>query len=262
MTVEGRLLEVVILLGTRFRLIVVFLTLALAVVPGRASEMIMATDDWPPFRISSEAGLTGLDLEFIEEIVRRTEADLKVIKMPWGRGLASMESGSVDVMTGLAYREDRAKYIAYTDTPYFKCTTAFYTVTGRGDEIRSYEDLYKHQIGYVLHSAYFERFDADQTLDKVGVPQEQTLVDMLVKERFAVMIGTDCQVDYHIERLGLSEAIEKTPYNPGNKVDLYLGVSKRSAWASRLNELNEAVRMLLEEGFVDKIAREYYGGQS
>lgn len=262
MIAEGRLQEVVVLLGARFRLIVTFLSVALAIVPARASEMILATDDWPPFRISSDAGLIGLDLDLIEEIARRTDTGLRVIKMPWGRGLASMESGAVDVMTGLAYREERAKYIAYTDTPYFKCTTAFYTVAGRGDQIRSYEDLYRHQIGYVLHSAYFERFDADQGLDKVGVPQEQTLVDMLVKGRFAVMIGTDCQVDYHIERLGLSEAIEKTPYNPGNKVDLYLGVSKRSDWAARLDELNEVVRELLEEGFIDKVAQEYYGGQS
>ncbi|MES0882874.1 substrate-binding periplasmic protein [Roseibium sp. SCP14] len=262
MTVEGWLLEVVVLLGARVRLIGAFLSVALAIVPARASDMVMATDDWPPFRISSDAGLIGLDLEFIEEVARRTDAGLKVIKMPWGRGLASMESGAVDVMTGLAYRDDRAKYIAYTDTPYFKCTTAFYTVTGRGDQIRSYEDLYRHQIGYVLHSAYFERFDADQNLDKIGVPQEQTLVDMLVKERFAVMIGTDCQVDYHVERLGLSGSIEKTPYNPGNKVDLYLGVSKRSEWALRLDELNRVVKELLEEGFVDRIAQEFYGGRS
>lgn len=234
----------------------------IAIVPVRASEMTLATDDWPPFRISADSGLIGLDLDFIDEIARRTGADLRVIKMPWGRALTSMQSGAVDVMTGLAYRDERAKYIAYTETPYFKCTTSFYTLAGGGAEIKSYEDLAKHQIGFVLHSAYFDRFDNDTSLDKVGVPQEQTLIDMLVKERFAVMIGTDCQVDYFIERQGLSEKIEKASFNPGNAVDLYLGVSKKSDWAEKIDVLNKAVKDLVDEGFVDKIAQQYYGAQS
>lgn len=239
-----------------------FVVLTMLVLPVRAAEMTLATDDWPPFRISDEKGLIGLDLDLIEEISKRTEADLRVVKMPWGRALTSMQSGAVDVMTGLAYRDERAKYIAYTDTPYFKCTTSFYTLAGREDEIQTYEDLAQHQIGFVLHSAYFDRFDNDTALDKVGVPQEQTLIDMLMRGRFAVMIGTDCQVDYFIERQGLSDKISKTPYNPGNSVDLYLGVSKKSGWAKRLDKLNMVMKELVDEGFVDKIAQEYYGAQS
>lgn len=257
-----RKVEVVVVRVARFWMLLVSWCLVLAVSPARAAELILATDDWPPFRISDEGDLTGLDLEFIDEVARRADADLRVVKMPWGRGLASMESGAVDVMTGLAYRDDRAKYIAYTDTPYFRCSTAFYTIAGRGDAIRTYEDLSKHQIGFVLHSAYFDRFDNDQTLDKVGVPQERTLIEMLMKDRFMVMIGTDCQVDYHIERQGLSGAIEKTAYSPGNSVDLYLGVSRTSEWASRLDQLSDIVKDLLKEGFVDRIARDYYGTQS
>ncbi|CTQ51596.1 Arginine-binding extracellular protein ArtP precursor [Roseibium album] len=238
------------------------LSLAFFILPARASDMTLATDDWPPFRISENDGLIGLDLDLMDEIARRAGADLRVVKMPWGRSLTSMESGTVDVMTGLAYREERAVYIAYTDTPYFNCTTSFYTLAGRENEIQTYEDLTKHQIGFVLHSAYFDQFDNDSSLDKVGVPQEQTLIDMLVKERFAVMIGTDCQVDYFIERQGLSEKIEKAPYNPGNSVDLYLGVSKKSDWAKQLDLLNKVVKELVDEGFVDKIAQQYYGAQS
>lgn len=230
--------------------------------PVRSDEVILATDDWPPFRISSDAGLTGLDLDFMKEVARRTGSDLTVAKMPWGRALTSMQTGDVDVMTGLAYRDERAEYIAYTDTPYFECTTAFYTVAGLADKIRTYEDLARNQVGYVLHSAYFDRFDQDETLDKVGVAQEQILIDMLMKRRFGVMIGTDCQVDYFIKQQGFAGKIEKAPYNPGNSVDLFLGVSKKSDWASRLDELNKVVKELVDEGFVERISHDYYGTQS
>ncbi|MBN8182368.1 MAG: transporter substrate-binding domain-containing protein [Roseibium sp.] len=224
--------------------------------------MIMATDDWPPFRISEGDTFIGLDLDLMDEVARRTEAELRIAKLPWGRALTEMQGGGVDVMTGLAFRPDRAEYIAYTDTPYFRCTTAFYTIKGQADKIRSYEDLAPYQVGYVLHSAYFERFDKDRSLDKVGVAQEQILIDMLMKRRFGIMIGTDCQVDYLIKRQGFADKIEKAPYNPGNSVDLYLGVSKKSGWAAKLDELNRVIKELVDEGFIDKIAKDYYGTHS
>ncbi|MCK7615833.1 substrate-binding periplasmic protein [Roseibium sediminicola] len=242
-----------------------FVGLALTVpllLPVRADELVMATDDWPPFRISNEQGLIGLDLDLIDEIAKRTGASLTIAKMPWGRALTSMQTGDVDVMTGLAYRDERAQYIAYTDTPYFKCTTAFYTIAGQAQKIKTYEDLARYQVGYVLHSAYFDRFDNDVSLDKVGVAQEQILIDMLMKRRFGVMIGTDCQVDYFIKRQGFAGKIEKAPYNPGNAVDLFLGVSKKSDWAGKLDLLNKVVKDLVDEGFVDKISEEYYGTHS
>jgi len=250
------------LLGVCLRFCLALATIAVLLLPARAGNLIMATDDWPPFRISSDQGLIGLDLDLIDEVARRTGSDLTIAKMPWGRALTSMQTGDVDVMTGLAYRDERAEYIAYTDTPYFKCSTAFYTIAGQAHKIKSYEDLGQHQVGFVLHSAYFDRFDNDQSLDKVGVAQEQILIDMLMKRRFGVMIGTDCQVDYFIKRQGFAGKIEKAPYNPGNAVDLFLGVSKKSDWAGKLDLLNTVIKDLVDEGFIDKISREYYGTQS
>lgn len=250
------------MLVSSIRLLVVFAVFAASLLPARADDMVMATDDWPPFRISTEHGLVGLDLDFIDEVARRAGAELTVSKMPWGRGLTSMQSGSVDVMTGLAYRDERAEYIAYTDTPYFKCSTAFYTIAGLADKIQTYEDLADYQIGYVLHSAYFDQFDNDESLDKVGVAQEQILIEMLMRRRFGVMIGTDCQVDYFIKEQGFAGKIEKTPYVPGNSVDLYLGVSKKSEWAEKLDLLNKVVKELVDEGFVEQISQDYYGTHS
>ncbi|POF31767.1 substrate-binding periplasmic protein [Roseibium marinum] len=240
------------------RCLLPLLVFAAATLPAKSAEMLLATDAWSPKRISTSESEAGPDVDLIKEIARRSDADLKVAQMPLGRGLASMQSGAVDVMTGLAYRDEQAKYIVYTDTPYFKCRTAFYTLRGLSKDIRGYPDLSGHQIGYVLHSAYFDRFDKDATLNKIGVPEEQTLMDMLLKRRIAVIIGTDCQFDYYIRRQGLASTVEKAPYSPGSSVDLFLGVSKKSAWAHRIGALNRIIRDLVDEGYVDRIAREYY----
>ena len=227
--------------------------------PTSANEMKVATDDWPPFRISTDNGFEGLDIDILDELERRIGEKINVIKMPWGRGLASMQSGVVDVMIGLAYRDERAVYVDYTDTPYFRCATAFYTRKGNADLIKTYEDLKKQSVGYVLHSAYFERFDKDTELHKVGVAQEQTLIDMMKRGHLEVIIGTDCQVDYFIEQQGLSGTIEKATYNPENSDGLFLGVSKKSPWAGRLDLLSSVMEEMVQEGFVKRKSIDYYG---
>lgn len=228
----------------------------------RADNIRAATDEWPPFRISTDTGFVGLDLDLISEIGQRIQTQIEVIRMPWGRALASMESGAVDIMTGLAYRKERAVYIAYTDTPYYSCETAFYTPASRPAIINRYEDLQDYVVGFVLHSAYFERFDTDQDLQKLGVSKEQILIDMTKRGRLDVMIGTDCQVDYFIKASGLSDKIIKTDYRPGNSVDLFLGVSRQSPWAKRLDELNSVIKSLVDDGTIDDLAKRYYDSPS
>jgi polar amino acid transport system substrate-binding protein len=113
-------------------------------------------------------------------------------------------------------------------------------------------------IGYVLHSAYFDRFDKDDTLNKTGVAGERLLVGMLDRGRLDLMIGTDCQVDYIIKTQGLSGRIVKAAFQPGNSVDLYLGISRKSDWAGRLDEFNVIIKSLVDEGVIDRIASRYY----
>lgn len=235
---------------------------AFAADPVRAADMVMGTDDWPPFRMSGDAGFEGLDLDFIAEVGRRLDANVVAQRYPWGRSLKSMESGAIDIMTGLAYRDERAGYIHYTDTPYYTCSTVFYTPAGMGKQLRSYEDLKTLEIGYVLHSAYFEPFDSDSSLNKVGVAEEGLLIQMLANQRIQAIVGTDCQADYYIAEQQLGDRIDKAAFAPGNDVKLYLGIAKKSPWAGRLDDINAAVKAIVEEGFVDEAAKTYYGPDS
>jgi len=222
----------------------------------------MGTDDWPPFRMRTDWGFVGLDIDLMNEVARRMDISVMALRYPWGRSLKSMEAGTVDLMTGLAYRDERAEYVAYTEPPYFQCSTVFYTQAGQADRLKAYDDLAEMSVGYVLHSAYFERFDQDESLNKIGMAEEINLIEMLKKKRLDAIVGTDCQIDYQIQADNLSDLIEKADYRPGNSVDLYVGISKKSPWANRLDEFNATIRDLVEEGFVEEAAKAYYDPKS
>jgi polar amino acid transport system substrate-binding protein len=133
-----------------------------------------------------------------------------------------------------------------------------YTQKGKGSQIQTYDDLYNYQIGYVLGSAYFEPFNSDTKLKKIGVSQEIQLVKMLASGRLEVIVGTNPNLQYDISQQGLKDKVEKTAYSPPVQTDLFVGVSKKSPLAARMNEINQAVRSLVESGEVNRIAEKYF----
>ena len=67
-----------------------------------------------------------------------------------------------------------------------------------------------------------------------------------------------CQADYQIIQEGYRGAFEKASYKPGNDVDLYLAISKKSIYAKELSLFNETIRRIVEEGKVIEFAEKYY----
>lgn len=225
-----------------------------------AEEYVIGTDPWPPFTISKNGELSGIDVDLIREIEKRLpNVTFRFKEIPWSRALHYMANGSIDAITGLAKREERERYILYTDPPYYSdCSSRFYMRAGFGKYIKQYEDLYQYEVGHVANSAYFALFDKDKALNKYSVTHEEQLLKMLKNRRLDVIIGTSCQVDYHIKLKGLSGRFEQAEYKPGNNVDLYLGLSRKSPITRIQPQLNQVIEQLKREGVIQKIADKYF----
>ncbi|WDP90520.1 MAG: amino acid ABC transporter substrate-binding protein [Desulfobacter sp.] len=223
-------------------------------------EFVIGTDPWPPFTITKNGMFSGIDVDLCREIEKKLPGvSFRFKKIPWVRALHFMEIGKIDAITGLAKRKEREVYILYTAPPYYsKCSSEFYLKKGNGSWIKTYDDLYRYKIGYVVNSAYFSPFDNDEKLNKQGVTHELQLLRMLNSGRLEVIIGTNCQVDHHIKIGGFQGNFEKAAYKPNNTVDLYLGLSKKSDITNLASQLNRVIRELKKEGVIEKIAQKYF----
>lgn len=214
------------------------------------------TDLWPPFRMLKDDGhLQGLDIDLLNELSRRTGMRFEVRRAPWARGLAALERGSADMMTGLAKTAERERYIRYLDAPYYACSPRFYASPALAMLLNDYASLRGLRIGYVLKSVYFQPFDSDKALDKVGVSNEQQLLEMLALGRIDVLVGTDCQVDYSLLDPKLAGRIVKAAYQPQARTELYIGFSRKRL--ERMPELAAALDTLLREGWIANAALRY-----
>ncbi|MFG0833230.1 substrate-binding periplasmic protein [Aeromonas bivalvium] len=224
---------------------------------GQDIRLTVATDVWPPFRILQADGrFTGLDMDILAALQARTGIRLVVQRYPWGRALHRMQSGQVDLMIGLARTGDRAAYIDYLQPAYYQCRPAFYGEPLLASQIRRYQDLLPHEVGYVLKSVYFSPFDEDARLDKHGVATEGQLLGMMARGYLPLMIGTDCQVDYALSRANPAGLI-KTHYRPDQAVTLYLGMSKQSPGQAHKARLEQALAELVSSGEVERLAAHY-----
>ncbi|WP_252274767.1 substrate-binding periplasmic protein [Pseudomonas subflava] len=218
----------------------------------------VVTDDWPPFRMQGAGGkLEGLDIDLLDELQRRTGLRFEVHRRPWARALEEMRLGQADLMTGLARTAERERYIDYLEPSYHACAPRLYGAPTLAPQIRDYAQLSGLRIGYVLRSAYFEPFDSDASLLKVGVKSERQLLRMQLRGRLELMIGTDCQVDFQLRDPLLARQLVKLAYQPPARTDLYVGLSRANARAGERELLSRTLRQLIREGWMERAAGRY-----
>ncbi|NQD92892.1 transporter substrate-binding domain-containing protein [Pseudomonas sp. CrR25] len=227
----------------------------------RAAEpapLLVMTDLWPPFRTLGPNGeLQGLDIDLLNQLSRRTGLRFEVLRAPWARGLAALEQGKADLMTGLAKTAERERYIQYLPRPYYACAPRFYTTSALAPVLRSYAQLSGLHIGQVLGSAYFEPFDSDPALHKTAVNNEIQLLQMLARGRLQAVIGTDCQVDYELREPRWAARIVKAEYRPAARTELFIGFSRKRVREEHYHSLSLALGQLQAEGWIAQAAQRY-----
>lgn len=226
------------------------------------APLLVMTDVWPPFRIQGAEGtLHGLDIDLLNQLSLRTGLRFEVQRAPWARGLAALQQGKADLMTGLAKTPEREGYIDYLPQPYYACAPRFYAAPAQAVALRRYAELTGLTIGHVLGSAYFEPFDSDQQLRKSAVNNETQLLEMLVRGRLQAVIGTDCQVDYELRDKRWNGRIAKAAFEPQAHTDLYIGFSRERGLTAEYQKVAEALEQLRREGWVANAARRYQSAQ-
>lgn len=222
-------------------------------------KLVLATEPWSPYRMIDAAGnLGGIDIDLIHALEKKLGVTIEIELHPWSRCLEMMRDGEVDLMSGLAWSEDRARYIQYLKPSYHTVQPVFYTLAGKGPSIASYNDLFGKRIGQSMKSVYFEPYNSDIRLYKVDLSSETQILQLLSLGRIDVAVGTDPNISWDIKRLGYKGVFERTAYIPPVKTDIYIGVSKKSGTLKNVGDLERALAELIQDGSVDSFIEKYH----
>jgi polar amino acid transport system substrate-binding protein len=224
------------------------------------TRLIMVTENWPPFRIadqSNPSGFVGIDVDIIKKLSESLGIIIEIRRHPWARAVEQMRSGQADLISGIAYTPERETFMHFVPVSYYAVRPVFYVRKGKGRLIRSYQDLYGPSVGYSLSSAYFEPFNSDPRISKVGLSTEVQLLHVLALGRVDVIIGTDPNMSYEVARLGYRNDLESTLYQPPNKTELFIALSRKSPAMALASEIEQALRRLVDQGAIEEIINAY-----
>jgi polar amino acid transport system substrate-binding protein len=169
-----------------------------------------------------------------------------------------LQNGSVDMITTIAKREERKDSMDFLEPPTRDgYPISFYTNIKAKHAVSRYEDLYGLDIGVIRSSAYFDRFDQDQKLQKTFVTRETQLVDMLASQRLDVIVGIGANLDYLIHETGRSSVIKKSSFQIDMKDPAYIAVSKRSKHKGIVPRLEKALSDMRQANEIEKIERSF-----
>ena len=214
---------------------------------------------WEPFAIEDRNGKQhGIDRAIMTEVAKRLGLELQPQTCPWRRCLKMLETGDIDIMTSIAYTQERATYARFIKPAYSRVTPVFYYNRKNPVTISAYSDLYQLTLGAVVDSRYFEPFDSDDRLEKVEANSEILLLRMLAAKRVDAMVGSDANADYQIRRSGLGNIIAKAPYRTNHSNDIHLAVSRNSSLMTRLDQISQIMTDLHAEGFIARVHQEYW----
>ena len=218
----------------------------------------MAYPEWPPYKIVQNGTIGGVDTLVLDEIARRAGLEFDYVECPWARCLIMLQNGSVDMITTIAKTEERKERMDFLEPPtrdnyaisFYRNVKAKYTVS-------RYEDLYGLDIGVIRSSAYFERFDQDQKLQKTLVTRETQLVDMLTSQRLDVIVGIGANLDYLIHEMGRSGVIKKSSFEIDMKDPAYIAVSKKSKHKGIVPRLEKVLSDMRLANEIEQIERSF-----
>jgi polar amino acid transport system substrate-binding protein len=212
------------------------------------------TGAYPPFNFINEDGeVIGFDIDIANAIAEKMGVEAKPITTAWDGIIGGLKGNRFDMIIGsMAIREDREKEVNFSD-PYYYSGAQFFAKTGSG--LSSIEDLEKGKVGVVtgttFHDALKEMDNIDQILQfESDVDNfksvEQGRIDGLVTDKF---VGLQAPKKYGVD----IEPVGSLLYTE----DIAIAIRKDDT--KLLEEVNKAIKELVEEGTYEEISNKWFG---
>ncbi len=214
-------------------------------------KLQMATNpNFPPYEFVEDGAYAGIDVEIADAIADYLDMELVINDVEFGSIIGGVQSGKFDMgMAGMTVTEERKQSVNFSDT---YATGVQVIIVKEGSPIQTVDDLKDKKIG-VQQDTTGDIYATDDfgkenvTSYKNGADAVQALVSDKVE---AVIIDNEPAKSFVAANKGLT--ILPTEY----VVEEYaIAIAKDNT--DLLNIINEALKVLTENGTIENIIRKY-----
>lgn len=217
--------------------------------------------DYPPFESVDENGnKVGFDIELMEEIAKRLGVKVEWVDMPFDSLIAAVQESKIDAsISAFNYSEERDEMIDFSDA-YYTSEDAFTVATGFTGTIINPQDVAAFKVG-VQTGTTQDSWLTDTLVADGALPAEnlfrydrvdQAMLD-LKNGRIDVMMSDYVPAQALAKQLGGLEIIYHGVLSSG-PLNMVLPEGDRELQ----QEINEIIKQLQEEGFIEDLAVKYF----
>ncbi|GAA6205605.1 transporter substrate-binding domain-containing protein [Thalassotalea sp. SU-HH00458] len=166
---------------------------------------------------------------------------LELSTMSFARRLLQIRNGQLDLIVGIQKTEDRQDEFIYIFPHYELLSYRIFTLKNKRALIQTYQDLSGKIIGVNRNSKYFKTFDNNESVVKFKARGVLQNIELLKRNRIDAFMHYEESTTPLLDKLGLSDEVVKSVYQPNIEIRHYIAISKSSALNVRLGELEQIV---------------------
>jgi polar amino acid transport system substrate-binding protein len=228
-----------------------------AIAQGQQLSARVPVNDAPPYRIVQTAdGVTqysGIYVDILRLVAAEAGLRLEFTELPFARAFRVMEAGGADLMLGPNRSAEREAYLQYLEPPLPREPKIFLQ-SRLASPIRGYDDLSGRSIAVLRGASYFDRFDADTTLNRIAVDDYVSALRLVAMGRVDTVVIPELQALWLLRQTGLP--LQIAPYRETGR-DSYIVLSRASPLMAQRERIEAALRRVLAGEGLRRILQRY-----
>jgi polar amino acid transport system substrate-binding protein len=217
--------------------------------------------DYPPFEsVDANGNKVGFDIDLMTEIADRLGVRLEWVDMPFDSLIAAVQEGKIDAsISAFNYSEERDQTIDFSDA-YYTSEDAFTVAEGFAGSILIPQDVANYRVG-VQTGTTQDGWLTDTLVADGALPEEnlfrydrvdQAMLD-LKNGRIDVMMSDYVPAQALAKQLGGLEIVYHGVLSSGP-----INIVVPEGDAELRQAINEIIKQLQDEGFIDQLAVKYF----
>lgn len=234
--------------------------------PSTAKDMIIfgGIADIPPLSFEEEGVVKGFFNDIFAETAKQAGFDIIIKLYPLKRLFLFSETGEIDGIVSIAYKNEREVFLNYSKNPIFISHLLVFVKKGREFTYNSLKDLFGKKAGVMAGWSLFSNELENAVREgKIFVDEAASYSQNLRKllaDRFDCMVTTELLTWYHINKLGIADDIAVLD-NPVSEARTYYAVSRKTKNISNprefISKMNSALKEVLSDGTYEKYKKKY-----
>lgn len=233
-----------------------------------AKPLSLVTLESPPSEYSKDGKPAGINVEIVQQGLKRMGYDAEIQIVPWKRALIMVQNGTADGIIDAAYSQERSEYLHFPAEELH--TEEWYCFKRKGSELTLDEDFANAEDitlgtsrGFVYGGAIQEAIDNSYFKRIEEVRNNELNIKKIATGRLDMFVGVKATILFLARSMGYADDIEIVKITGTDEDYLlsasktYLAFSKKNIERDFVDRFSNMIADMKEDGTIRKINRKY-----